>query len=737
MCLNDDVLKSAHKKSFIKEANILSNTEKRLMNFGIFIFNIILFTVVASTVIFIFGGSISELNICLGVVGSIIFCFFTTKKSAKETVIISVASILLLALLMFICANTYEWTCDGNTYRKSMIGLMKLGWNPLLESFYTAAEPYDFLSICTQTWYDAYPKATEIFAASVYSLTENIESGKCFTLLAMVGAFAVCMSYLIGTGKLKKWQSGICAAVCIWNPVNLSQCFTFYNDAFLGILLLICTAAMMNLTFFEHKKLYMRDYWLIFLTINLGFNSKFSALIFFAILCLAFFFYWIFEKCKKEGWKKGKRDILERFCVFAISVLSGVLFLGSTSYVTNTIRYRNPVYTMIGEGSTEIITSMAPKAIREMSHIERFFVSLFSATGNDMALEQVQLKPPFDFTNDSMYDAGVVDVRLAGWGIFFTGVLVVSLIVLGKIFYDWKKRNPKALVITAILAAVFAILIIFVPGMFWARYFTLLFWIPAAAVVLAFIEINEGRSKGLLCGALLALMLVNTVPNINYISDRFEEFEDIDNGLNVLKAQSQSHDIILDYRTGPGEQVPGQFFNFIDKKVKHQYTQIGENQNVKYLYGLRIYLTESENEPDKLSEYLASRSDNLIIFVAAKDDASRALNDDTISSMRNMGLTFDLPTHFRYSYLAIIDDGKVIYEGVSEDAQAYKYKFGSTKAKVSSAGYEAGNKASIIIENKNYSCNMRGLNFVIYDKETKTVVDSFYMDTCNDNLIRR
>lgn len=693
----------------------------------------------ASTVIFIFGGSISEFNLIIGVLGSIIFCFFANKKSLKETAIISVAAILVLILFISVCSETYEWTADGNAYRKSMTGLLKLGWNPLRESFYSAAEPYEFLDSCIQTWYDAYPKATEIFAASVYSLTGNIESGKCFTLLAMAGAFAICASYLMGTGKLKKWQSILCAAICIWNPVNLSQCFTFYNDAFLGILLLICAAAMINLTFFEHKKEYMRDFWLIFLTINLGFNSKFSALIFFAILCLAFFFYWIFEKCKNEGWNKGKKEIFERFSVFAISVLSGVLFIGSTSYVTNTIRYHNPVYTMIGEGSTEIITSQAPKEIQEMSHIQRFFVSLFSPTKNQPPFvdnqEPLTLKFPFDFLKDNFYDAGLIDVRLAGWGVLFSGIFILSLIVLCKILYNRRERKPKILRITVLLATVFVIFVVFVPGMFWARYFTLPFWVPIAALTLSFVEINEGRSKGFACGALVALLLLNTVPNLAYNSDRFDEFEQIETDLNLLKMYSQNQSVVLNFRAG--EQWPGQIFNVIDKKIEFQYADIDESQAWKNIYWLRYSLTPKENETTTLSEYFSTGNDDLIIFIAARDEASNALNDEIISAMRNLGLSFDLPNHFRYSYLAVVDGGKVICERLGEDAQSYQYEFGNIEASVSSAGFDAGNIASIVIGETNYSCNMRGLNFVIYDKKAEEVVDSFYIDTYLNNLICR
>ncbi len=716
------------------------NIKKRLMSLGIFIFNIIFFTIFVSTVLFMFGGSISKINICLAVVLSVVFCYFTNEKSIKDTIIISVISLLIFVLLAAICSGIYEWSYDGNTYRKSMIGMLKLGWNPLYETFYSAAEPYSFLENCTKTWYDAYPKATEIFAAGVYSFTENIESGKCFNLMAMVGAFAICMSYLIGTGKLKIWQSGLCALVCIWNPVNLSQCFTLYNDAFLGILLLLCTAAMMNLTFYEHKKQCLVDYYIIFLTINLGFNSKFSALIFFALLCLAFFFYWIYEKCKKEGWKQSKRGIFERFSVFAVSVLSGLLLIGSTSYVTNTIRYHNPLYTMIGEGSTDVISIHLPKDIKDMSHIQRFFASFFAPTQSRYPSieykEPLTSKFPFDFTKDNFYHAGSFDVRLGGWGVLFSGIFILSLIVLCKILYTRRKRNPVILKITAILAIVFVVLVLFVPGLFWARYFTLLFWIPVAALVFAFMEVNEGRSSGFMCGALVALTLLNSVPNMVFNSDQCDQFEQIEADFELLEIYSQKQSVIVDFKVGV-DAFPGQFFNIMDRGIEFKYGKIEDNVKARSIYGLRYSVIENESEPQKISEYFSSANDNLIIFIAAKDEASNALNDEMISGMRDLGLKFEFKNCYRQSYLAVIDGGEIIYEGISEEAQTFTYDFENKEADIISAGFSSGNVASIKIGDVNYSCNKRGLNFVIYDKESKSVIDSFYVDTYINSSIER
>lgn len=103
-------------------------------------------------------------------------CHLFMGRSAKYTFAAVVIGILILFLSVIVCSGFYDWSYDGNTYHKSMIGALKYGWNPLYETFYDFAHDHlDFLSTRTNTWYDAYPKGTEIWGARVYALTNHIE----------------------------------------------------------------------------------------------------------------------------------------------------------------------------------------------------------------------------------------------------------------------------------------------------------------------------------------------------------------------------------------------------------------------------------------------------------------------------------------------------------------------------------------------------------------------------------
>lgn len=59
----------------------------------------------------------------------------------------------------------------------------------------------------------------------------------------------------------------------------------------------------------------------------------------------------------------------------------------------------------------------------------------------------------------------------------------------------------------------------------------------------------------------------------------------------------------------------------------------------------------------------------------------------------------------------------------------YQKSNGRSYYEISSAGYENGNTCSIRIDGTEYAKNMRGINIVVYNHVTKTVVDSVCFDT--------
>lgn len=380
---------------------------------------------------------------------------------------------------VLISGAVFDQSWDGNNYQKAIVGLLQYGWNPIYLTYDEAANLSGLFSITEwSTWFDAYLKASSIIAAVFYAATNNIETGKVYTLLSCVAGIFIVYAYVNNYKKESNHAFNLFIAMALFiNPVSVSQCVTFYNDAFLWNLLFITFFACMYLTL-DNDKSYEKQSWiLIFLCIGLGFNIKFSALIYFALICGSFYFYWVYKLFKYN--LNNKTKILKKLTAFfGIAVMFSLCILGSTSYVKNTIIHCNPVYTMIGSDKSEIIDAESPTILKPLSHAERFLVSLSTVSSNDKSVDEFEFKIPFTINLKEKY-VYWPDARMAGWGVFYSGMLLASLVCLALL---WKKINLISKHCIIMLFLITFIPVFFVPGLFWARYWMILFLIPCLAM---------------------------------------------------------------------------------------------------------------------------------------------------------------------------------------------------------------------------------------------------------------
>ena len=118
------------------------------------------------------------------------------------------------------------------------------------------------------------------------------------------------------------------------------------------------------------------------------------------------------------------------------------------------------------------------------------------------------------------------------------------------------------------------------------------------------------------------------------------------------------------------------------------------------------------------------------VFMAASDDASTGLNDKMSELFSYLGLAGTVRDHFRSSYYAIISDQELI-EKVDEGKLKVSgvFRDGRSTYEISSGGYDSGSDCSIKIDQEEYAKNRRGLNIVVYNLQTQTVMDSICFDT--------
>ena len=128
-------------------------------------------------------------------------------------------------------------------------------------------------------------------------------------------------------------------------------------------------------------------------------------------------------------------------------------------------------------------------------------------------------------------------------------------------------------------------------------------------------------------------------------------------------------------------------------------------------------------------EYLQTlKGRDVSIFVVAKDDASEHITKTLVDDLRELGIQTDLRGQYRKSFYAVVTpDGTI--EELSGEMLSYKGEYQDTAYSVISAGHNAGNDCSIMIDGKEYAKNVRGLNIVVFDNKEKHVVESIAFDT--------
>ena len=125
--------------------------------------------------------------------------------------------------------------------------------------------------------------------------------------------------------------------------------------------------------------------------------------------------------------------------------------------------------------------------------------------------------------------------------------------------------------------------------------------------------------------------------------------------------------------------------------------------------------------------------DNYTVMISINGDVLRKLPDTLKNDLKSFGLKKYNTNKANMRYAAIIDDNKVFFEEASNKPVTYKGRMKNiVNLLVSSDG-----KATINVSGKPRSKNKYGLNFVIYDKVNREIVDSIWIDPRKPDAVRR
>jgi len=332
-----------------------------------------------STLFFFLKLSLSFLVIIIALTVSMTWGWWASKKYFSEDEP-KLGKIFILMLFLFyiilyscmaISGSFLDLSCDGQSYHQGAVIPLMDGWNPVYNDVPNIPRYSPNWVRLDNDWYpntlwiNHYPKGTEINAAILSKITDNIEKGKALNLFLIITTFLIATATIILTSDFTKLKSALFLGFLIsMNPVSICQSITYEVDGQLAsaITCLLCLILLLS------KRVDIIVLVSLISTIIVLINIKFTGLIYALILSLGLLA-WIFI------YQKEKLVLISK-CLF-LGLLIGSLFVGYNPYVKNTIEHGNPFYPIVGS-DVDIMKVNRPDGFEHMNPLERLFVSIFS-----------------------------------------------------------------------------------------------------------------------------------------------------------------------------------------------------------------------------------------------------------------------------------------------------------------------------------------------------------------------
>ena len=581
----------------MKEETKIKVFQRCVLNIGMLLLIFIITDIFVTTILQIGNIPMSCANVIISAIATIIiFLLLNKKKINKDNRIIYVVSIIIAILITilstYFIGKTYDTTCDGNFYHKPAIGLIKEGWNPLYESSADFCKENDneiqdkgqFL------WMDHYPKATWNFAASIYAITNNIESGKVIIVLLMISIACITYAYLADR-LLKNWQAILLAIALVVNPITMAQLFTYYVDGIMGLLVYGIILFLIMLSDKKYDRLSETEKWIgLASEIILCMNIKFTGIYFAAIFSLVFYFIWVF-KCIKQN---KKADIIKITSKFAAIVIVGIVFVGASTYVRNTIDHKNPVYPIIGKDKVDIITTMQPQSFEHKNRVAKLFESIFSTSENITYTsgDSPELKIPFTISKEEINNLAIPDTRIGGNGMLFSGMFIISIIAIVYAIIELVKNKKAEL--TYILAILGGIVITTacMAESWWARYSPQIYLIIILAMFgLFYISNIKVKKSKIILNILSIIIFIITMLNVSTFAywrlKDFDTVKSINYSLETLKETTNSSQEKVDIAFNDTYYY-GILFNIRDYGIENYNLTDNKENKEKYVYNYQL-----------------------------------------------------------------------------------------------------------------------------------------------------
>jgi len=461
--------------------------------------SLILFPVLVfalTTLWFVVGGAITpDFGRIVLVVCAAIALYVPGRLFPETSRVAPFLALGLGVLAALVASLLHDTSIDGQHYHFQAIYALAEGWNPVHKP-----APPPIVGDAITPWAVHYPRAVWLLSANVLAAGLPLAMVKLSLLLVLFAAAALVGGALFRAGYSWLFTLALtCAAVL--NPIVLAQIWTSMNDGILALCILIFVVSMVTWIEQENRSFLVSGVAAMMLALNL----KFSAIPTFVILC-AF-------ACAGAYLMRGRPKAYTAAAILFVPAFAAIFLLGWSPYMQNFLEHGHIFHPIMGKDAIDIMIGdgtaydNTPNVLKEMSAAERFFFSLFSETHAGYGTLP-HLKIPFTVSPEELRAAGGVDVRLAGFGPFFSGSILLTLGTAILLFVRRAECGPAARVLLFVAAGLL-VSVILMPQNWWARYVPQFWFVPVCVAAAALTDSSRlARSLG---AAIVAVSLAGSL----------------------------------------------------------------------------------------------------------------------------------------------------------------------------------------------------------------------------------
>lgn len=464
-----------------------------LITLGFFIFAIIFIRIH-----FLFGNPIENWTITFAFSFYCILLAFLFSRISIPTLnekekYLSLFSFIIFSIIVFssslLLAKTYDTSWDGQGYHQTAVIALASGWNPLYDPSIHLMQ-----KLPSQIFAEGYPSAFWEIQASIFSLTERINSAKItnFFIGIIAGLTIYCLLRKLSFGKI---LSILISFLLVIQPIYVLQLLTFMQDGLGYELLLIATSTL------TIGILFPKSYWalaLFFFTELLLVGTKYSHLPVALVLGVIFTLIVGNRLLNHEYILNRKITSLLLGCLL-ISMLFFLIPYGRNAFWHRALFYPTNITELMGSVKYNNI----PKNIKDKDNISLLFYGIFSKSQSIMSGDPrsktniAELKIPFTFsTTEITASAALYNNRVGGGGPLFSGIVLLTILfLLSASFRTITRKQRYALYTSYFFLIVIVALSLSVPTPNLLRYVNQLQILPFVVLIPLYAAIKNRYIK--------------------------------------------------------------------------------------------------------------------------------------------------------------------------------------------------------------------------------------------------